>query len=115
MRKERRVRSAEELLTKGGTHLICSKCGVEKELIEENFYKSNNAVGFKTVCKCCKANYYKENREAKIKYQKEYIKENRDCYTAYQQLYRISGGKVEGFNMKEFRKAQRLKGLNIGA
>lgn len=113
--EKKRVRSAEDLLTKGGTHLICSKCKEEKELTEENFYKSNNSIGFKSVCKCCKAKYYKENREQKIKYQKEYIKENRDYYTAYMRLYRLSGGKIEGFNMKEFRKSQRLQGLNIGA
>lgn len=115
IRRNRTVRHAEELLRKGGTHLVCSKCREEKELSEKNFYKDNNSIGYKTVCKCCKAEYYKQNREQKIEYQKQYIKENKDYFRAYQQIYRITKGKVEGLNIKVFRKTQRLQGLSIGA
>lgn len=98
-----RVRNAEDLLTRGGKFLVCSKCHIEKELTEENFYKYDNAIGFKTVCKECKKGYYQENKEVKQKYQLEYAEKNKGYYEEYRKHYNPNKGGAEGFNMKDFR------------
>lgn len=100
----KRIRNAEDLLTRGGKFLVCSKCHMEKELTEENFYKCNNSIGFKTVCKECKKEYYQQNKEAKQEYQLEYAEKNKDYYAEYRKHYDPKKGGAEGFNIKDFRK-----------
>lgn len=99
----KRVKRAEDLLTRGGKFLVCSKCHVEKELTEENFYKYNNSIGFKTVCKECKKEYYQQNKEIKQEYQLQYAEKNKDYYREYMKRYNPEKGGAEGFNMKDFR------------
>lgn len=99
----KRVKRAEDLLTRGGKFLVCSKCHVEKELTEENFYKYNNSIGFKTVCKECKKEYYQQNKEIKQEYQLEYAEKNKDYYEEYRKRYNPEKGGAEGFNMKDFK------------
>lgn len=101
---KRRVKNAEDLLTRGGTHLVCSSCHKEKELTEENFYKYNNSIGFKTVCKECKREYYEKNKDAKREYQLEYAEKNKDYYHEYAKRYNPEKGGAEGFNMKDFKR-----------
>lgn len=99
----KRVKRAEDLLTRGGKFLVCSSCHTEKELTEENFYKYNNSIGFKTVCKECKKKYYQENKEVKQKYQLGYAEKNKEYYEEYRRRYNPEKGGAEGFNMKDFK------------
>ena len=101
----KRVSSAMELVTRGGSHCVCSKCHIEKLLNEDNFHKSKKSpTGYKTVCKECKRKYYQENKEEKKKYQLEYVKRNQAYYDEYRKHYDPEKGGANGFNMKEFRK-----------
>lgn len=66
----------------------CTKCGVEKPLLE--FHKSKKGkYGRNSVCKKCQNKYYREKtwpkiREEKIKYGKERRLKNPEIYRTYE-------------------------------
>ena len=99
------VSRATDLVTRGGSHCVCSKCHMEKPLNEDNFHKSKGSpTGYKTVCKECKRQYYKENKEHRQKYQLEYARKNKAYYDEYRKHYDPEKGGAGDFNMREFRK-----------
>lgn len=100
----KRIRSAMELLV-GENKLTCSKCGQVKVLSEENFYRTKTSpVGFQTICKECKKNYYKENLERKKAYQRKYWNEHLEYYRTYNKVYREDKNKAREIKIKDFKK-----------
>lgn len=100
----KKIRSATELLV-GENKLTCSKCGQAKELTSENFYRTKTSpVGFQTVCKECRKEYYRENQERKKSYQKEYWRENLDYYRTYNKVYQEDKNKAKEIRIKNFKK-----------
>lgn len=70
----------------------CTRCGIEKELTEKNFYmKSANRDSFDTWCKSCKKEYdstrYKLNRDAILKNKKKYYQNNKEIIKKRQREY----------------------------
>ncbi len=58
---------------------VCTKCKKELQATTEYFRKSKNGkYGVDSVCKECKREIYKENREIILKKQKKYYEENKD-------------------------------------
>lgn len=52
----------------------CAKCGQEKELNKNNFYKAQrNAFGFHLQCKECMVKYQIANNKKKIDFTKLFI------------------------------------------
>lgn len=105
MSKTRSVKKAEDsIIIRGGEkYLVCSKCNVPKKLIEENFYKQKVGIGFKSICKECKKEYYKENREVKKAYQLEWVKKNKGYQSEYHKHYDKNIGGAENFSIDDFR------------
>jgi hypothetical protein len=89
---------------------ICSKCGIEKELCDENFYFRKNRQQFQTHCRDCVRNetkiyktehkeqldawrkqwrpgYEEENADRLIEYRRQYYIENREDQIAYSTQY----------------------------
>ena len=60
------------------TYHTCSKCGEEKPLTSEYFYKRNTKFGWNKECKICKSNKNKIYREKNPEYYKKYGKEYRE-------------------------------------
>ena len=107
--RERKVKSAIQLKV-GDTHLTCSKCGQAKEMTEKNFHRNDNSpVGFVTVCKECKREYYRKNKEKKLSYQHEYIKRNIEFYREYNKLYSKDRNKAKEFTLAMFRKQKYME------
>ena len=77
---------------------ICSKCGVEKDV--EEFHKDNlNKDGLHSDCKLCRKKYrennkdklkqyYIDNKEKIIQYQKQYRENNKDKLKQYQKQHK---------------------------
>lgn len=69
--------------------LICSNCGIEKDI--EHFYKRNNTkTGYRKECKQCMAIkykvYYDNNKEKIIKKQSEYYQANKERINAKKRI-----------------------------
>lgn len=74
------------------TKINCSKCGIEKELIFENFYKNKNKkTGFESQCKECQkkndASWYTDNKQRISKDKKRYYQLNKEKIKARQREY----------------------------
>lgn len=105
----RKVRSAVELKV-GEKHLKCSRCGEVKELTSENFYRTTNgSLGFQSVCKQCRSEYYRENKDKKIEYQKNYWKQHIGFYREYSRLYMKDKSKAKELSIKDYREKNRNK------
>jgi hypothetical protein len=87
-------------------HRVCKKCGIEKELSDKFFYKSNSCLSY-TCKECAKlasrknskdnketrkiwfANYRENNRQELIEYSKTYYQENKEEYKKQQKEYYV--------------------------
>lgn len=74
------------------TRINCSKCGVEKELVAENFYKNKNRkTGFESQCKECQkkndSSWYKENKQRVSENKKRYYQQNKEKIKVRQREY----------------------------
>lgn len=64
------------------TTKVCSQCRIEKPLTE--FHKNKSRVdGYHAQCKICRNKYYKNNRETKIDYAKQYRLKNKSKIQEY--------------------------------
>lgn len=53
------ILKAEVVKNNAPTKINCSKCGIEKELIFEKFYKNKNKkTGFESQCKDCLLGFF---------------------------------------------------------
>lgn len=71
----------------------CSKCGIEKPLTVEFFYRRKDKKdGFETICKECKKEYNKkyweENKEKLRKQKAKYYQQNKDKFAERNKAYR---------------------------
>lgn len=109
----RKVRSAVEL--KVGENLLkCSRCEEVKEMNDSNFYRtSHGSLGFQAVCKSCRGQYYKDNKEKRKEYQKNYWREHREYYLEYNKIYMKDKEKAKEFNLKIFKKQKNNKEKNL--
>ena len=63
---------------------VCSKCGIEKELINMYFNKNKmHKDGFRSECKCCQRKYVEDNKEKISDWHKQYRKENKEKCAKY--------------------------------
>lgn len=75
---------------------VCSKCGEEKSVKEfhRKGYNKDGSVKYRSCCKDCFKEYYKENKEAILDQQAEYYKENSEYILKQQKEYHKSKKKV---------------------
>lgn len=72
---------------------VCTKCNRELHATSENFYKQKSGkYGLRADCKDCvkkrARKWASENKEKKIKYDREYRRNNRKRLNKYLQQYR---------------------------
>lgn len=89
---------------------ICSKCGVEKDII--NFRKEKRTKnGFQSQCKQCEREYALKNRKKQVNYMKEYYKKNKDKLSQKSKIYRDNHKEEKRLQDKRYREEHR-KELN---
>ena len=90
---------------------ICKKCGIEKELTKEFFFRKG--PGFRRECKVCMKEYNKkyqeENREEICKNKKEYEIKNRDKRMSYLQKNKEKRKENRQKNKKERNQKQKIR------
>jgi hypothetical protein len=80
----------------------CIKCNVDKEI--EEFNKSKCTIGgYKNICKYCRKEYNKINKEKNKKYLKEYNKLNQDKIKKQREEYnKLNQDKIKEYSKKYY-------------
>jgi hypothetical protein len=84
----------------------CSKCKVEKELVDFGKDKSSKD-GLYTTCKECCKEYRLENKERRKKYNKEYRLKNKERINQYEKEYRNTNKEKLNENNKKYIKERK--------
>ncbi len=73
---------------------ICSKCNIEKSIIE--FYnKASGKFGVAAICKICEKKYKHDNKKSKAEYDNLYRQNNKELIASkYKQKYLINKTKI---------------------
>lgn len=86
-----------------GKSKICSKCKVDKQLIEYS-RDTQNKDGHSTLCKKCKKAYTFENKEVIDAYTKKYKELNKKTISSYMKKWRKNNSEYIKINNESYRK-----------
>jgi hypothetical protein len=80
---------------------VCNKCGIEKDVLNFSL-KKDSKDGYNTICKKCKSDYEKNNRENINLRRKKYNKLNKDRIKQHNKTYYKKNKEVLILNYKKY-------------
>lgn len=86
----------------------CSKCKIQKDLIEFNKCKTNKD-GYHYQCKSCRKAYNQANKGKKTQYNKEYFAKNKEVILKNNKAYRDNNVAKISAQRKDYRKKNKIK------
>ena len=90
------------------TTKTCSKCGEEKPVTREYFYRRKTSkYAFRAACKVCIKQYRQANQEAKAEYSKQYYQANREAIAEQNKQYYQATQEERLKQKKQYRQANR--------